>query len=97
MNDNLFKRIEEKTKVNKDTIISLARKLQNGNYKDEKILREIIHELSSITGKDVSEEKEEKITDLKQAIIDSKELFIEIEQEIEKFKSEVENTIARLS
>ena len=61
MNDNLFKRIEEKTKVNKDTIISLARKLQNGNYKDEKILREIIHELSSITGKDVSEEKEEKI------------------------------------
>ena len=61
MNDNLFKRIEEKTKVDKDTIISLARKLQNGNYKDEKILREIIHELSSITGKDVSEEKEEKI------------------------------------
>ena len=61
MNDNLFKRIEEKTKVDKDTIISLARKLQNGNYKDEKVLREIIHELSDITGKSVSEEKEEKI------------------------------------
>ena len=61
MNDNLFKRIEEKTKVDRDTIVSLARKLQNGNYKDENILREIIHELSDITGKDVSREKEEKI------------------------------------
>ena len=61
MNDNLFKRIEEKTKVDRDTIVSLARKLQNGNYKDENILREIIHELSDITGKDVSKEKEEKI------------------------------------
>ncbi len=61
MNDNLFKRIEEKTKVDRDTIVSLARKLQNGNYKDENVLREIIHELSDITGKDVSREKEEKI------------------------------------
>ena len=61
MNDNLFKRIEEKTNVNKDIIISLARKLQNGNYKDENVLREIIHELSDITGKNVSKEKEEKI------------------------------------
>lgn len=49
MNDNLFKKIEEKTNVDKDTIISLARKLQNGNYKDENTLKEIIHELSSIT------------------------------------------------
>ena len=36
------------------------------------------------------QEKEEKISDLKQAIIDSKELFIEIEEEIEKFKAERE-------
>ncbi len=61
MNDNLFKRIEEKTNVDKDTIISLARKLQNGNYKDENTLKEIIHELSNITGREVSEEKERKI------------------------------------
>lgn len=61
MNDSLFKKIEEKTKVDRETIIGLARKLQNGNYKDEKILREIIHELSDITGKNVSKEKEEKI------------------------------------
>lgn len=61
MNDNLFKRIEEKTHVDKDTIISLARKLQNGNYKDERTLKEIIHELSDVTGIEVSSEKEEKI------------------------------------
>lgn len=61
MNDSLFRKIEEKTKVDRETIIGLARKLQNGNYKDEKILREIIQELSDITGKNVSKEKEEKI------------------------------------
>lgn len=61
MNDNLFKKIEEKTNVDKDTIISLARKLQNGNYKDSETLNEIIDELSSITGRNVSEEKRNKI------------------------------------
>lgn len=61
MNDNFFDRIEEKTKVGKDTIIDLARKLQQGNFKDENTLREIIHELSDITGKEVSQEKENKI------------------------------------
>lgn len=61
MNENLLNRIEEKTKVDKDTIINLASKLQNGDYKNEGTLREIIHELSNITGKEVSEEKENKI------------------------------------
>lgn len=61
MNDNLFKKIEEKTSVDKDTIISLANKLQNGNYKDSETLNEIIDELSSITGRSVSEEKRNKI------------------------------------
>ena len=61
MNDNLFNKIEQKTNVNKDTIISLARKLQDGNYKDENTLKAIIHELSFITGREVSEEKEKKI------------------------------------
>lgn len=62
--DNIFDRIEAKTNVDKDTIVSLAKKLQNGNYKDESTLKEIIHELSIITGKEVSEEKEEKIINM---------------------------------
>lgn len=61
LNDNLLNRIEEKTKVDKDTIINLAGKLQRGDYKNENTLREIIHELSNITGREVSEEKENKI------------------------------------
>ena len=50
MNDNLFNRITEKTNVDKDTIVGLARKLQEGDFKNKDTLREIIHELSDITG-----------------------------------------------
>ena len=40
--EDLFDRIEQKTNVNKDTIISLARKLQDGDFKNEENLRSII-------------------------------------------------------
>ena len=43
------------------TILSLANKLQQGNMKDEKTLREIIRTLSKMTNKPVSKEKEDKI------------------------------------
>lgn len=59
--DDLYEKIEKKTKVNKDTIISLAKKLQNNGMKDETTLREIISTLSKMTGKNVSKEKEDKI------------------------------------
>ena len=58
--DSFFKRVEKKTNVDKDTILSLAAKLQ-GNMKDEKVLREVIGDLSRMTGKEVSKEKEQKI------------------------------------
>ena len=58
--DNFFKRVENKTNVNKDTIIGLAQKLQSSNMKDEETLREVIKEISTLTGK-VSKEKEDKI------------------------------------
>jgi|LSQX01.3.fsa_nt_gb hypothetical protein len=56
-----FNKVEKKTKVNKETIITLAEKLQAGNLKNEKTLREVIQELGNITGKKVSKEKEDKI------------------------------------
>ncbi|MBE6157829.1 MAG: stage VI sporulation protein F [Firmicutes bacterium] len=59
--DNFFKRVENKTSVDKNTIVSLAKKLQNGNMKDEKTLREVINELGKMTGKEISKEKEDKI------------------------------------
>lgn len=59
--DAFFKKVEKKTKVDKNTILSLANKLQSGNMKDEKTLREVIHSLSNMTGKPVSKEREDKI------------------------------------
>jgi len=61
--DKFFKKVENKTNVDKETIISLANKLQNGNMKNEETLKEIIASLSKITGKEVSEEKQQKIID----------------------------------
>ena len=59
--DSFFKKVEKKTKVNKETIIELANKLQNGNMKDEKTLKEVISTLSQMTGRPVSKEQEDKI------------------------------------
>lgn len=59
--DNLFKKIEKKTSVSKDTILDLAKTLQDSNMKNEEALRNVIKKLSLITGKEVSKEKEDKI------------------------------------
>ncbi len=61
--DKFFAKVEKKTKVDKETILSLATKLQNGNLKDEESLREVITTLSNLTGKSVSKEKEDKIVE----------------------------------
>ena len=55
------KKVEQKTNVNKETILSLAKKLQNGNMKNEETIKEVIHDISRITGREVSKEKEDKI------------------------------------
>lgn len=60
-NDSFFNKIEKKTNVGKDTILSLANKLQQNNLKDEKTLREVIQELGKMTGRVVDKEKEDKI------------------------------------
>ena len=59
--DSLFKKVEKKTNVSKDTILSLANKLQDGNMKDEKTLSEVVDEIATMTGKNISKEKKEKI------------------------------------
>ena len=41
--------------------MSLAQKIQSTNMKDEKTLREVIKEISTMTGKEVTKEKEDKI------------------------------------
>ena len=59
--DSFFNRIEKKTNVGKDTILELAKKLQQNDLKNEGTLREVIQTLSQMTGKNVSKEQEDKI------------------------------------
>lgn len=61
LSDSFFNKVEKKTKVDKKTIIGLAEKLQKGNMKDEKTLREIINTLSKMTGKKITKEQSDKI------------------------------------
>lgn len=59
--DSFFNKIEKKTSVGKDTILELAKKLQQNDLKNEGTLREVIQTLSQMTGKSVSKEQEDKI------------------------------------
>lgn len=61
--DKFFSKVEKKTKVDKDTIISLAKKIEKGNLKDEQTIREVISTLSTLTGNEVSKNKEDKIVE----------------------------------
>ena len=61
--DNFFNKVQKKTNVDKDTILALAKKLQDGNMQDENSLKEVIGDISRITGREVSPEKEQKIID----------------------------------
>ena len=63
LDDNFFLKVKDKTNVDKDTLIDLAKRLNDNNMKDEKVLRSIIRDLSKITGKSISLEKEQKIID----------------------------------
>lgn len=61
LGDEFFKKVEKKTHVDKETILSLAEKLEKGNMKDERTLGEVIDTLSKMTGKNVSEDAKKKI------------------------------------
>ena len=63
MNNNFFERVEKKTNVKKEDILSLAKSIQNKNLKDERELRKLIKSVATLAGKDVSKEREEKIID----------------------------------
>lgn len=69
VNDELFQKVEKKTKVGKDKIISLAKMVNDNGLKDEKTLKEVISELSVLTGKKVDKTLESKIIN---AVMDGK-------------------------
>ena len=61
MNNNLFNKVEKKTNVKKNDIINLAKSIQNKNMSDENNVRDLIHTIATMAGKDVDKEKEDKI------------------------------------
>ena len=61
MDNKFWGKVKNKTNVDKDTIIELAKKLSNGNMKDEKTLGEVVDEIAAMTGKNITKEKKEKI------------------------------------
>lgn len=63
MNNNFFDRVEKKTNVKKEDILSLARSIQNKNLKDEKELKKLIKSVANLAGKEVSKDREAKIID----------------------------------
>ncbi len=67
--DNFFNKVERKTNVDKKTILELAKELQENDLKNENTLRDVIQKLSTMTGKPVSQEQENKIVN---AVINDK-------------------------
>ena len=61
MNNNLFNKVEKKTNVKKNDIINLAKSIQNKNMNDENNLRDLIHTIAQMAGKDVDNVIEDKI------------------------------------
>ncbi len=61
--DSFFNRVEKKSGVGKQTILDLAKKLQQNDLKNETTLREVIGELSQMTGRPITKEKEDKIVE----------------------------------
>jgi uncharacterized protein YpuA (DUF1002 family) len=59
--EGFLDKVEKKTNVSKETILGLANKLQQGNLKDEQTLRNLINEISNLTGRKITEEKENQI------------------------------------
>ena len=59
--DSFFNRVEKKTNVGKETILELAKKLQQNDLKNEGTLREVIQTLSQMTGRTITHEQEDKI------------------------------------
>ena len=61
MNDNIFDKVEKKTNVKKEDIISLAKSVSGQDLSEENNLRKLIKQVAKLAGKEVSKEKEESI------------------------------------
>ena len=61
MDEKIFDKVEEKTNVRREDIISLAKSIQGKDMNNVLNLCKLIHDVARLAGKNVSKEKEEKI------------------------------------
>ena len=61
MKENIFDRVEKKTKVKKEDILKLAKKISGQDLSDEDNLRTLIKDVAKLAGKEPTKETEEKI------------------------------------
>ncbi len=59
--ESFLNKVERKTNVSKQSILDLANKLKGDNLKDENTIRDVISELSNLTGKSVTKEQSDRI------------------------------------
>lgn len=59
--ESFLNKVERKTNVSKQSILDLANKLKGDNLKDENTIRDVINELSNLTGKSVTKEQSDRI------------------------------------
>ncbi len=58
---DLFKKIESSSNLDRSTIMNVAESVKNANFQDEKVVRNLIQQLSAMTGKSVNKKTEEQI------------------------------------
>ena len=61
MDEKIFDKVEEKTNVRREDIISLAKSIQGKDMNNERNLRKLIRDVAKLAGKNITKEKEEKI------------------------------------
>ena len=61
MDNNIFNNIEKEAKVNKEDIFKLASSVQNANLRDETVLRQLIHQVALMAGREERKSKRIKL------------------------------------
>jgi len=64
--NGFFDKIEKKANVSKTDIFKVADSVKDANFKDEATVRKLVRQIATMTGRQVSKEKEDKIV---QAIV----------------------------
>ena len=63
MGNGFFDRVERKTNVKKEDILSLAKSIQHKDLRNEDEIRQLISDVGELAGREVSKEKEDKIVE----------------------------------